>query len=355
MFDGEQVFTQARSAWLGQGPNSDIVVSTRIRLARNLADLPFPSAAGKEALAEVLTRVRRAAEHLPEARRYRVFELARLSPLERQVLFEKHLVSPEHIKDPTGRAVVLRDDEAVSIMVNEEDHLRLQVLLPGLDLNNAWQLANRLDDSLEQHLDFAFDGELGFLTACPTNLGSGLRASIMLHLPALVLLKQAGQIFTTLSQLGVVVRGLYGEGTQALGNFFQISNQLTLNQSEEDLIANLLALVGQVLEQERAARNRLYQEFGNRLVDMVWRAYGTLTNARILSGDEAMKLLSDVRLGVTLNLLPQVQLAALNRLLVLTRPGFIQRVAGGELAAAERDARRAAIVREELTGQTREA
>lgn len=354
MPDQEAVFTQVRSAWLGEGPSSDIVVSSRIRLARNLADLPFPPAAGKDALQEVLARARRAAGHLPEARRYQVLELARLSPLERQVLIEKHLVSPEHVREPEGRGVILRDDEAVSIMVNEEDHLRLQVLLPGLDLNAAWQLANRLDDSLEQQLDFAFDEQLGFLTACPTNVGSGLRASIMLHLPALVLLNQAGSVFTTLSQLGVVVRGLYGEGTQALGNFFQISNQITLNQSEEDLIANLLALVGQVLEQERAARSRLYQEVGNRLVDMVWRAYGTLTNARILSGDEAMKLLSDVRLGVTLNLLPQVGLGSLNRLLILTRAGFIQRLAGQDLPASERDARRAAIVREELAGKNKE-
>jgi protein arginine kinase len=353
VFDAEAVFTQVRSAWLGRGPNSDIVVSSRIRLARNLADLPFPSMAGKDALAEVLSRVRRATEHLPEARRYQFLELGRLSPLDRQVLIEKHLISPEHAREPEGRGVVLRDDEAVSIMVNEEDHIRLQVLLPGLDLDAAWQTANRLDDSLEQQLDFAFDEKLGFLTACPTNLGSGLRASIMVHLPALVLLNQAGQVFTTLSQLGVVVRGLYGEGTQALGNLFQISNQLTLNQSEEDLISNLLALVGQVMEQERAARSRLYQEFGNRLVDMVWRAYGTLTSARILTGDEAMKLLSDVRLGVTLNLLPQVDLSTLNRLLILTRPGFIQRVAGQQLPPAERDVRRAAIVREELLGKNK--
>lgn len=353
MPDQEAVFTQVHSAWLGEGPNSDIVVSSRIRLARNLADVPFPPAAGKEALLEVLNRVRRAAQHLPEARRYQLLELMRLSPLERQVLIEKHLVSPEHVKEPEGRGVILRDDEAVSIMVNEEDHLRLQVLLPGLNLDAAWDLASRLDDSLEQQLDFAFDEKLGFLTACPTNVGSGLRASIMLHLPALVLLNQAGQAFTTLSQFGVVVRGLYGEGTQALGNFFQISNQITLSQSEEDLIANLLALVRQVLEQERTARSRLYQEVGNRLVDMVWRAYGTPTNARILSGDEAMKLLSDVRLGVTLNLLPQVELSTLNRLLILTRPGFIQRVAGQALPAAERDTRRAAIVREELAGKNK--
>lgn len=351
MVDPEQVFTQAKSAWLGQGPHSDVVISTRIRLARNLADLPFPSSAGNEELGQVLSRLRQASEHLPEAKRYRFFEMDRLSPLEQQVLIEKHLVSPEHVREPKERALVLRDDEAVSIMINEEDHERLQVLLPGLNLDSAWNLANRLDDSLERHLEYAFDDELGFLTSCPTNLGSGLRASVMLHLPALVLLKQASQVFGTLAQFGVVVRGLYGEGTQALGNFFQISNQLTLNHSEEDLLHNLQALSEQVIEQERAARGRLYEELGDRLPDMVWRAYGILTNARLLAGDEAMHLLSDVRLGVNLNLLSQVDLVNLNRLLVITRPGFIQRVAGDALPPGERDLKRATLVREELAGK----
>lgn len=349
MLDQERVFTQADSAWLGQGPDSDVVVSTRIRLARNLTDLPFPLLAGSEELGQVLARVRQASEHLPEAKRYGIMELDRLSSLERQVLIEKHLVSLEHVQEPKQRALVLRDDEAVSIMINEEDHIRLQVLLPGLNLDQAWQLADRLDDSLEQHLDYAFDDDLGFLTACPTNLGSGLRASVMLHLPALVLLKQASQVFGTLAQFGLVVRGLYGEGTQALGNFFQISNQLTLNHSEEELINNLKALTGQVIEQERAARSRLYEELGNRLLDMVWRAYGILTHARLLTGDEAMRLLSDVRLGVNLNLLPQINLPELNRLLVITRSGFIQRVVGDTLSPAERDLKRAALVRDELS------
>lgn len=348
MVDPEQVVTQANSAWLQQGPDSDVVISTRIRLARNLADLPFPSRASSEELSQALSRLQKASEHLPEAKRYRLFEMGRLSPLEQQVLIEKHLVSPEHVQDPKGRALVLRDDEAVSIMINEEDHERLQVLLPGLNLDRAWDLANRLDDSLEQQLEYAFDDNFGFLTCCPTNLGSGLRASVMLHLPALVLLKQASQVFGTLSQFGLVIRGLYGEGTQALGNFFQISNQLTLNHSEEDLIHNLQALTRQVIEQERTARSRLYEELGDRLLDMVWRAYGVLTHARLLTGDETMHLLSDVRLGVNLNLLPPIDLAKLNRLLVITRSGFIQRVAGESLQPAERDLKRAALVREQL-------
>ncbi|HHV07422.1 MAG TPA: protein arginine kinase [Firmicutes bacterium] len=350
MVDPEKVFTQANSAWLGQGPDSDVVISTRIRLARNLADLPFPSTASSEELGQALTRLRQASEHLPEAKRYQLLEMDRLSSLEQQILIEKHLVSREHTKEPKQRALVLRDDEAVSIMINEEDHERLQVLMPGLNLDKAWELANRLDDSLEQHLEYAFDDKLGFLTSCPTNLGSGLRASVMLHLPALVLLKQASQVFGTLAQFGLVVRGLYGEGTQALGNFFQISNQLTLNHSEEELIQNLQALSGQVIEQERAARGRLYEELGDRLLDMVWRAYGVLTNARLLTSEEAMRLLSDVRLGVNLNLLSQVNLVNLNKLLVITRPGFIQRVAGDALPPMERDQKRAALVREELSG-----
>lgn len=354
MIDPEQIFTQAGSAWLGEGPDSDVVISTRIRLARNLADLPFPSSASDDELKQVLSRLQQASEHLPEAKRYCFLEMERLSPLEQQVLIEKHLVSPEHIRQLKERALVLRDDEVVSIMINEEDHERLQVLLPGLNLEKAWNLANRVDDSLEQHLEYAFDDKLGFLTSCPTNLGSGLRASVMLHLPALVLLKQASQVFGTLSQFGVVVRGLYGEGTQALGNIFQISNQLTLNHSEEDLIHNLQALSRQVIEQERAARARLYEELGDRLPDMVWRAYGILTNARLLASEETMRLLSDVRLGLNLNLLPQVNLENLNRLLVITRPGFIQRVAGDSLPPAERDLKRATLVREELLGKNKQ-
>jgi protein arginine kinase len=348
MVDPERVFTQADSSWLQEGPDGDVVISTRIRLARNLADLPFPSRASREELKEILSRLEQAKEHLPEAKRYLLLEIGRLSPLEQQVLIEKHLVSPEHVKNPQERALVLRDDEAVSIMINEEDHERLQVLLPGLNLEQAWKLATRLDDSLERQLEYAFDDEFGFLTCCPTNIGSGLRASVMLHLPALVLSKQASQVFGTLSQFGLVIRGLYGEGTQALGNFFQISNQQTLNRSEEDLIHNLQALTSQVIEQERSARSRLYEELGDRLPDMVWRAYGVLTHARLLAGDEAMQLLSHVRLGVNLNLLPSIDLARLNRLLVITRPGFIQRVAGGPLQSPERDRKRASLVKEQL-------
>ncbi|MGI6128761.1 MAG: protein arginine kinase [bacterium] len=349
MLDKEQVFTQAKSAWLGPGPDNDVVISTRVRLARNLAELPFPSKADGEELGQVLERLRIASAHLPEAKRYGFMELDRLSAVQRQVLMEKHLVSMEHVQEPKQRALILRDDEAVGIMVNEEDHMRLQVLLPGLDLHHAWNLASRLDNSLEQHLDYAFADDLGFLTSCPTNLGTGLRASVMLHLPALTLLKQASQVFATLAQFGVVVRGLYGEGTQALGNIFQISNQLTLNHSEEELISNLEALTRQVIDQERAARSRLYEELGNRLPDMVWRAYGILTHARLLTGDESMRFISDVRLGVNLNLIDDIDITNLNRLLIITRSGFIQQVAGDALKPAERDLKRAALVREEFS------
>lgn len=348
MPESEQIFTKANSAWLGLGPDNDVVISTRVRLARNLTDLPFPTKAAEADLSDILERVSRARGYLPEATRYVLLRLDKLSAVQRQVLMEKHLVSMEHVQYPKQRALILRDDEAVGIMVNEEDHLRLQVLLPGLNLDEAWRLASDLDDSLEQHLDYAFADDLGFLTSCPTNLGTGLRASVMLHLPALVLLKQASQVFATLAQFGVVVRGLYGEGTQALGNVFQISNQLTLNHTEEQLIGNLEALTGQVIEQERTARNRLYDELGDKLPDMVWRAYGTLTNARLLTGDESMRLISDVRLGVNLNLIDGIDLTRLNKLLVITRSGFIQQVAGDALKPVERDLKRATMVREQF-------
>lgn len=346
---------RALSKWMeGTGPASDVVISSRVRLARNLLGIPFPAAADEAASRKVADLVETAVGKLNGAgpQPFTFFRLPDMPPRERQVLVEKHLISPEHAGEGPGRAVVIREDEAVSIMVNEEDHLRIQCLVPGLQLDEAWALANRIDDQLENELDYAFGERVGYLTACPTNAGTGMRASVMVHLPALVLTNQAGNVLSAVSKVGLLVRGLYGEGSESTGNIFQISNQITLGTTEEETIENLRSVVQQVIDSERQARDGLLREMREQLEDRVCRAWGTLTNARIMTSQEAMQLLSDVRLGVDLNIIGDIEPQALNELLVATRPGFLQQLAGKELSPFERDVRRAALVRGRLRDHT---
>lgn len=345
----EEILQRPTSSWLvGRGPEQEVVISSRVRLARNLAAYPFPNRAGDKELGAIITEVGTAVQHLPTRAKYFFLSLTKLSPVDRQLLVEKHLTSRDHIREPRHRGIILRDDEGVSIMVNEEDHLRIQALFPGLQLEEALQLAEDIDDQLERTVTYAYDETFGYLTACPTNTGSGMRASVMVHLPGLVMLNRVGKVFATISQLGLVTRGMYGEGTEALGNMFQISNQITLGRSEEELIAHLQAITRQVIEQERGARQELYREMGDHLVDRVFRAYGLLTHARLLSTKEAINLISDLRLGLDLNLLPNLNYHVLNELLVLCQPAFIQKIAGAQQSSRERDAKRAALIRERL-------
>jgi protein arginine kinase len=282
----------------------------------------------------------------------RFFKLTDMKPLERRLLVEKHLASPLLVQDPIRHeAVAIDEEEDVSVMVNEEDHLRIQVLLPGLQLDQAWQVADRIDDSLEETLEFAFDATSGYLTAWPTNLGTGMRASVMLHLPALVMTRQAPQVFTTLAQVGIVVRGLYGEGSEALGNIFQISNQVSLGLTEEELCHNLTVIAQQIVGRERTAREQLKSQAGLALADRVARAWGILTNARIITSDEALNLLSDVKLGVDLGLLEGPLPYAFAQLTLLTRPSFLQMQAEHELAPQERDQMRAVTLKQHLLGK----
>jgi protein arginine kinase len=344
------IFTKALSRWMeGDGPHADTVISSRVRLARNLAGRAFPHRSSPEQASEVIGEVARAIESInKEGGNLEVFRLGELGSLERQVLVEKHLISPQHAQNPLG-AVVICPDEEVSIMVNEEDHLRIQCLLPGLQLEEAWAMATRLDDSLENTLTYAFGERRGYITACPTNVGTALRASVMTHLPALVLTNRIGGVIPAISQLGLVVRGLYGEGTEAAGNIFQVSNQVTLGKSEEEIISNLHDISEQIIEQEKAARTSL-MESRVALEDRVWRSYGILANARSITSEEAIRLWSNVRLGADLGLL-QIDRSNLNELIVLSRPAFVSRLAGRELAPAERDEIRAANIRERLGGQ----
>jgi protein arginine kinase len=340
--------------WMeGKGPYASIVISSRVRLARNLSDYPFPHLQDEQTGRKVLELGKSAVKNRSmeeQVGKIDFAELGDLSPLDRLLLVEKHLISPQLAEDEGPlRGLALSEDEGISIMFNEEDHLRLQVLYPALQLKEAWELASRVDDILESALDFAFDEQYGYLSCCPTNVGTGLRASVMMHLPAIAMTKRANRLFMELSKLGFVVRGMYGEGTEARGNLFQISNQITLGPSEEEIITNLAQVSRQVLEQEEMAREKMRKEGLAQLEDLVFRSYGILTNAYIISSEEAMAHLSNLRLGVDIGLLRDVQLQKLNELLVETRPAYLRKIAGKDIDAFNRDLKRAEIIRTSLS------
>jgi protein arginine kinase len=345
---------QALTEWMkGKGPESDIVISSRIRIARNLKDYPYPMLATNQQSLEVLNKVKNVLENpkLTTISRFTLLPLSEMNELEKRVLVEKHLISPNLANESRNGAVILSENESISIMVNEEDHLRIQCLYPGFQIKEAWDLANRIDDIFETQLDYGFDEKRGYLTSCPTNVGTGIRASVMMHLPALVLTQQINRILSAVTQVGLAVRGIYGEGSEALGNLFQISNQITLGQSEEEIIDNLYSVAKQIIEHERAARQKLLMESKPRIVDRVNRSLGILSYAGIMDSKEAAQRLSDVRLGIDLGIIKNVSANVLNELLVMTQPGFLQKYAGEKLSADERDIRRAQLIRERFQMQ----
>jgi protein arginine kinase len=339
------------SNWMkGVGPDADIVVSTRLRIARNLRQHPFPLLATDSQAEEVVKKVADVAlgAAMQKHGKFELIEMERLSPLEKRVLVEKHLISPNLAEESRKGSVLLNEDESISIMVNEEDHIRIQVLLPGFQLHEAWEIGTKIDDVFEKHLNYAFDEKRGYLTSCPTNVGTGIRASVMLHLPALVMTKQINRILQAINQVGLVVRGLYGEGSEALGNLFQLSNQVTLGMSETDILSNLYSVANQIIEQERAARRYLLEHSRIALEDRIFRSYGILQYARTVESKEAAQRLSDVRLGIDIGIIKNVSAFVLNELLVMTQPGFLQHHAGQKLAPEQRDERRARLIRERL-------
>ncbi|MHB1419435.1 MAG: protein arginine kinase [Bacillota bacterium] len=352
----ENIFQNAK--WMeGSGPNGDIVISSRVRLARNIEGVPFPHLLSDEQAKVVVDKVDAVINDQDIQQTTGLLQLLRLSELsalDKQILVEKHLISPQHAEPDGYKAVVLGPDAVISIMVNEEDHLRIQCLLPALQLHETWRLAEAIDDALENKLDLAFDEDYGYLTACPTNVGTGIRASVMLHLPALVMTKQVGKVLTALPQVGLVVRGLYGEGTEAVGNLFQISNQITLGQNEEEIINNLSAVTKQIIDQERAARELLQEQTGLQLADKVNRAYGTLAYARIISSQEALIALSQVRLGLDTKIIKGVEPRILNQLMVMIQPAGLQKMVGREMEPFERDVQRANVIRQYLIDNTRD-
>ncbi|MBI2923161.1 MAG: protein arginine kinase [Planctomycetes bacterium] len=336
--------------WLrGTGPDNDIVMSSRIRLARNLAGRPFLTVASHKVRAELEVQIRGALDqvNLGAARMY--VSLKEASAVDRQFLMERHLISRDLLNAEGDRGVAIAKEETVAIMVNEEDHLRLQVLRSGLQLHEAWKEIDRIDDELSTRLPMAFHAQFGYLTACPTNAGTGMRISVLLHLPALVMTRQIDKVFQALSRISFSVRGLYGEGTQATGNFYQISNQATLGKSEQKLIDDLSNVVPEIVKFERHCREKLANEQKTALEDRVMRACGTLRYARTISSEETMELLSAIRLGSHLSLLPDIAPRTINELFISTQPGHLQKHEGRPLSPQERDLARAGFIRGKLS------
>jgi len=293
--------------------------------------------------------IKPAVEELPEMADSYAEYLQDLTQLEKQVLVERHLISREHAAKSTGSAVVINKKQTLSIMINEEDHLRMQSIRSGLQLKSAFKLLDKVDSALEAKVDYAFHTQLGYLTACPTNVGTGMRASAMIHLPALVLSDQINQVIQAVNKIGLAVRGLYGEGTEAMGNLFQISNQTTLGEREEDIIARLQKVIEQIIEHEQNARQTLLQKKPGTLLDQIGRGYGILCHAYSMSSKEALNLLSFLKLGVDLGLFSEECQTAIDELFILTQPAHLQRNSQQKLAPEERDALRAEIIRDKLS------
>jgi protein arginine kinase len=335
-------------------PESDVAISSRVRLARNLMSYPFSTRMTKKQGAEILSKVKEALFSGKDAQNMGLsyIEMQSLAPLERQLLAERHLISPEFTESDINRAVILSKDEKISIMVNEEDHLRIQCIFPGMQLREAWDLCNKLDTMLEEKLDFAFDRSIGYLTCCPTNMGTGIRASVMLHLPALSMTGYIKGVLETCSKIGVAVRGAYGENSEASGNLFQISNQVTLGQTEEEIISGISNIISQITEQERILREELLKQNPARFEDRIFRSLGILRNARIISTDESLKLLSDVRMGVAMGLVKGIEPDKPDKLMQMIQPAYLQKLSGKELRPDERDQERAELIRTQLIENT---
>ncbi len=335
--------------WLrGSGPDSDIVISSRIRLARNVADFPFPSRVPDSTQREIEGLLKDHIKALATGPELTYIDIADASQLDRQFLVERQLVSREHSEGTGARGACISPKETVSLMINEEDHLRMQVLRSGYDLDAAWEEINRLDDRLEERVSFAFSDEFGYLTSCPTNVGTGMRVSVMLHLPGLVLTKEIQKVFQAMHKMNLAVRGLYGEGSQALGDFYQISNQVTLGRSEEQIIQNVKRVIPDILSYERRAREALVKSDQQRLHDQVSRALGVLNSARQISSEETMEKLSSVRMGINLGLIDDIEASTVNELFMHIQPAHLQKIHGEVLESSERDLIRATYLRERL-------
>lgn len=342
--------TRTTGEWLrGVGTMSDVVVSSRIRLARNLADYPFLTTATATERTEIFRRVTDAISATPTEDGSLVLNIEELDSIDREVLVERHLVSRQHVAGEGSRGVSISPDETRALMVNEEDHLRIQALRSGLELTALWDETNRIDDALSRQLVFSFDRTYGYLTACPTNVGTGIRVSVMLHLPALKLTKEIERVARAARDMRLAVRGVQGEGTDALGDFYQVSNQTTLGTSETQIInAFSDTIIPKMVEYERTARDALVRHSPCRLDDKIWRAFGILANARRITSEETQALLSPIRVGIHLERFDLLDIPTLNELFLHTQPAHLQKLHGTSLENKERDVIRADYLRKRL-------
>jgi protein arginine kinase len=335
-------------SWLSRDEEARIVVSSRVRLARNLRGMPFPLQARRDESESVCRQVQLACEGVASLNSPVFIDMGQLAPVDKSVLKERHLISSELAEKGDGSGLILVEDEHSAIMINEEDHLRLQAICPGDDLWSVWKRVDQVDSELEQLLDYAFSPRLGYLTACPSNVGTGLRASVMMHLPGLQLAGLIDGVVRGLNKMGLAVRGLFGEGSQACGNMYQLSNQVTLGLSEREIIESLSGIVAEVAGHERHARERLLERQRGLIMDRVGRSFGILSHAWLLSSDELVELLSILRMGIEFGLISGATVPVVNEILLTTQPGHLQKIAGKVLGSVERDAMRGLILRDRL-------
>ncbi len=349
MFDD---MAKTPAAWLsGEGNESLVVLSTRVRLARNIAGCGYPESADQETRKRIINYFDSCLARSKMLAAGAYYKASDVDELDRNFLIERHLISPAFLNGEAFKALFVDPDARVSIMVNEEDHLRIQALASGMDPKGAYELAIKYEDEVGRYLEFDYDRDFGYLTACPTNAGTGMRASVLIHLPGLVLTREIEKVISHITRSGLVVRGFYGEGSDVLGNLFQISNQNTLGITEEEILGQIERVTTEIIEKEAAARQRLMDEAEDMIEDKIWRAYGILKHARVLTSDEVMNLLSAVRLGHAMKIIDFLNIALINDILLLSQPAHLQKYYGHEMDANRRDFVRAQMVREKLREQ----
>jgi protein arginine kinase len=328
-----------------KGPEFDIAISSRVRLARNFADIPFSAKMNTKHQNELVKRMNDIMSGYTAYGKLMFAEMNTLHSIDRISLMERHLISPELADSKENSGAFINENENVSIMVNEEDHLRMQSIFPGIQLERAFKVCDEIDSLIAEKADYAFDDKYGYLTSCPTNIGTGMRASVMLHLPALVMTGYMKSILESCNKVGVAVRGIYGENSEAVGDMFQVSNQITLGRKEEETIASIDGICKQIIDREKALRLQLYRKNLYKFEDKIFRSYGLLLNARLLSSQECFELLSDVRLGVSMGIIKDIDIVTLNEVLVLSQSATLQKISGKELDQDERDIKRAELLR----------
>ena len=333
---------------LGKGKDSDIIISSRARLARNLQNIPFIDRASEDQQKEVLSTVLLAAENAPLLKDVYFFNVSSMEKQKRLFFVERRLISMDFAERENPRGVLVTPNERVGVMINEEDHLRIQVICSGFSLLEAWHEIRRLDEELSGDLNYAFSERFGYLTACPTNVGTGVRFSVFIHLPVLTFKKEIEGVFAETIPTGIAVRGFYGEGSKVIGNFFQISNQYTLGWTEQGILDRIIPIIRRFITQERKARQQIMKDQRIVIEDKIFRALGILSKARILTSMEFLDLISALRLGSDLGIIPEIDTKLFNELMVVTQPAHIQGLEGKTLDEIERDILRASLVRKKL-------